>query len=58
MNKCPLCNIDLEIDDIRLESHLSDIHGNSFEIAKALANILERIERIERNIEKSHGPMG
>ena len=47
MTKCPLCNIDLEVDDIRLESHLSDLHGN----------ILERLEQIERNIEKSHGPI-
>jgi hypothetical protein len=57
MTKCPLCNIDLEVDDIRLESHLSDLHGNIFEVANALANILERLEQIERNIEKSHGPI-
>lgn len=57
MTKCPLCNIDLEVDDIRLESHLSDLHGNLFEVAKALTNILERLEQIERNIEKSHGPI-
>jgi transcription initiation factor IIE alpha subunit len=43
MTKCPLCNIDLEVDD--------------FEVAEALANILERLEQIERNIEKSHGPI-
>jgi hypothetical protein len=49
--------MDLEVDDIRLESHLSDLHGNIFEVAKALANILERLEQIERNIEKSHGPI-
>lgn len=55
MTKCPLCNIDLEVDDIRLDSHLSDLHGNIFEVAKA--NILERLEQIERNIEKSHGPI-
>jgi archaellum component FlaC len=58
MTKCPLCNFDLEVDDIRLENHLSDIHSNSLEVAKALADILERVERIEHNIEKSHGPMG
>ncbi|MDQ3839328.1 MAG: hypothetical protein M3297_08675 [Thermoproteota archaeon] len=56
MTRCPLCNIDLDVDDIRLESHLSDLHGNNFEVTKALAYILERLERIERNIEKSHGP--
>lgn len=55
MTKCPLCNIDLEVDDIRY--HLADLHGNIFEVAKALANILERLEQIERNIEKSHGPI-
>ena len=50
MTKCPLCGIDLDIDNIELHSHLSDRHGNSVEIAKALANILERLEHIERNI--------
>jgi hypothetical protein len=58
MTKYPLCNIDLEVDDIRLESHLSDLHSGRMEVATALANILERLERIENNIEKSHGPMG
>ena len=57
MTKCPLCNIDLDVDDIDLKSHLSDRHGNRIEIAKALANILVRLELIERNIEKSHGPI-
>ena len=56
MTKCPLCGIDLDIDNIELHSHLSDRHGNRVEIAKALANILERLEYIERNIEKSHSP--
>ena len=50
--------MDLEVDDIPLESHLSDIHCSRMEIASALANILERLVRIEQNIEKSHGPMG
>jgi hypothetical protein len=58
MTKCPLCNIDLELDDIPLESHLSDMHSGGMEVAKALAVILERLERIEHNIEKSHGPKG
>ena len=57
MTKCPLCEIDLDVDDIDLKSHLSDRHGNRIEVAKALANILERLEQIERNIEKSHGPI-
>ncbi|MDQ3977451.1 MAG: hypothetical protein M3264_13085 [Thermoproteota archaeon] len=57
MTKCPLCDIDLEVDDIDLKSHLSDRHGNRIEVAKALANILVRLELIERNIEKSHGPI-
>ena len=57
MTKCPLCEIDLDVDDIDFESHLSDRHGNRVEVAKALANILERLEQIERNIEKSHGPI-
>ena len=57
MTKCPLCEIDLDVDDIDFESHLSDRHGNRIEVAKALANILERLEQIERNIEKSHGPI-
>jgi hypothetical protein len=57
MNKCPLCGIDLNVDYIDLKSHLSDRHGNRVEVAKALANILERLEQIERNIEKSHGPI-
>jgi hypothetical protein len=54
MTKCPLCNIDLDLDDIGLNSHLSDIHGNRVEIAKALANILVRLEVIEGIIEKFH----
>jgi hypothetical protein len=58
MTNCPLCNIDLDVDDIELKSHLSDRHGNRIEVAKALANILIRLEQIEANIEKSHGPMG
>ncbi|HKG89194.1 MAG TPA: hypothetical protein VKA95_12785 [Nitrososphaeraceae archaeon] len=53
MNKCPLCNIDLEIDDLHLESHLSDIHGNRVEMAKALSNILVRLEMLERRVGKS-----
>lgn len=57
MTKCPLCDIDLDVDDIDLMSHLSDRHGNRIEVAKALANILVRLELIERNIEKSHGPI-
>ena len=58
MTNCPLCNIDLDVDDIELKSHLSDRHGNRIEVAKALANILIRLEQIEANIEKSHGPNG
>jgi hypothetical protein len=58
MTNCPLCNIDLDVDDIELKSHLSDRHGNRIEVAKALANILIRLEQIESNIEKSHGPIG
>lgn len=57
MTRCPLCNIDLEADDIGLESHISYLHGSRIEVAKDLANILERLERIEHNIENSHGPM-
>lgn len=58
MTNCPLCNIDLDVDDIELKSHLSDRHGNRIEVAKALANILIRLKQIEANIEKSHGPNG
>jgi hypothetical protein len=58
MTKCPLCNIDLDPDDIEFTSHLSDIHGNRVEIAEALANIFVRLEVIERIIEKSHGSIG
>jgi hypothetical protein len=57
MTNCPLCDIDLDVDDIDLKSHLSDRHCNRIELAKALANILVRLELIERNIEKSHGPI-
>jgi hypothetical protein len=57
MTNCPLCDIDLDVDDIDLKSHPSDRHGNRIEVAKALANILVRLELIERNIEKSHGPI-
>ena len=57
MTNCPLCDINLDVDDIDLKSHLSDRHGNRIEVAKALANILVRLELIERNIEKSHGPI-
>jgi hypothetical protein len=48
----PLYNIDLNIDDIDLQSHLSDRHGNMVEVANTLANILLRLEQIEHNIEK------
>jgi hypothetical protein len=58
MIKCPLCGIDLGVDRIPLEIHLSDRHGNAAELAKVLGNILERLEKVERNIEKSHGPTG
>jgi hypothetical protein len=58
MTKCPLCGIDLEVDRIPLEIHLSDRHGNPAELAKALGIFLERLAKIERNIEKSHGPTG
>jgi hypothetical protein len=54
MTKCPLCNIDLDLDDIRLIYHISNIQAR-VEIAKALANIFVRLKVIERNIEKSHG---
>lgn len=56
MTNCPLCGINLDIDNIALQLHLSDRHGNPVELAKALGNILERLEKLERNIEKSHGP--
>ena len=56
MTKCPLCGIDLDVDNVELQSHLSDLHGNRIEMAKALANILERLEVLERRVEKSHGP--
>ena len=56
MTNCPLCGIDLDIDNIALELHLSDRHSNPVELAKVLGIILERLEKIERNIEKSHGP--
>jgi hypothetical protein len=56
MTKCPLCGIDLDIDNIALELHLSDLHSNPVELAKALGNIIERLEKLEQNIEKSHGP--
>lgn len=56
MTNCHLCGIDLDIDNIALELHLSDRHSNPVELAKAISNILERLEKIERNIEKSHGP--
>ena len=55
MTKCPLCDIDLDIDDIELQSHLSDLHGNRVEVAKALANILVRLEVLERRVDKVHG---
>jgi hypothetical protein len=57
MIQCPLCKIDLEVDDIELQSHLADLHGSRVEVAIALANIIEILEQIEHNIEKSHGPM-
>ncbi len=56
MTKCPLCGIDLDVDNVELQSHLSDLHGNRVEIAKALANILVRLGVLERRVEKSHGP--
>ena len=43
----PLCNIDLVIDDIEPQSHLSDRHGKGVEVANALANILLTLEQIE-----------
>ena len=43
----PLCNINLDIDDIDLQSHLSDRYGNRVEVANALANILLTLEQIE-----------
>jgi hypothetical protein len=52
MTKCPLCGVDLDVDNVELQSHLSDLHCNRIEIAKALANILVRLEQIERNMEK------
>ena len=54
MTKCPLCNINLDIDNVELQSHLSDRDGNRVEMA--LANILERLEVLERRVEKSYGP--
>ena len=56
MAKCPLCGIDLDVDNVKLESHLSDRHGNRVELAKALANILERLEVLERKAAKEYGP--
>jgi hypothetical protein len=56
MTKCPLCGIDLDVDNVELQSHLSDLHGNRIEMAEALANILEMLEVLERRVEKSHGP--
>jgi hypothetical protein len=53
MTNCPLCNIDLDVDDIELKSHLSDRHGNRIEVAKALANISIRLRTLELTIEKS-----
>ena len=48
MTNCPLCNIDLDVDDIELKSHLSDRHGNRIEVAKALANILIRLSKLKQ----------
>jgi hypothetical protein len=56
MTKCPLCSIDLDIDNVDLQSHLSDRHGNRVELAQAIANILVRLEKLEQRVEKSHGP--
>lgn len=56
MTKCPLCGIDRDVDNVELQSHISDRHGNRIEMAKALANILIRLEMLERRVEKSHGP--
>jgi hypothetical protein len=56
MTNCPLCGIDLDVDNVELEIHLSDRHSNRIEMAKALANILVRLEMLERRVEKSHGP--
>jgi hypothetical protein len=44
----------LDLDDVELESHLSDRHGNRVETEKALANILVRLKEPEGNVEKSH----
>lgn len=56
MTKCPLCGIDLDVDNVELQSHLSDRHGNRVEMAKALSNILVGLEMLEHRVEKSHGP--
>jgi hypothetical protein len=52
MTNCPLCGIDLDVDNVEPESHLSDRQSNRVGIAKKLANILVRLEQIEHNMEK------
>jgi hypothetical protein len=56
MTRCPLCGIDLDVDNVELQIHLSERHGNRIEMAKALANILIRLEMLERRVDKAHGP--
>jgi hypothetical protein len=46
----------LGLDDVELESHLSDRYGNRVEIEKALANILIRLKEPKADVEKSHSP--
>jgi hypothetical protein len=55
VTKCPLCGTDLDVDNVELQNHLSDLHGNRIEMAKALANILIRLEMLERRVDKEHG---
>jgi hypothetical protein len=54
-NSDSLCGIDLDVDNVELQNHLFDLHGNRVEMAKALANILIRLEILERRVDKAHG---
>jgi hypothetical protein len=45
LTQCPLCKLDLQADDIKLENHLADLHGSRIEVAKALTNILKGLNK-------------
>jgi hypothetical protein len=54
--KCLICSEDIE--DMDFKTHVNDKHDGRNNPWKYIMILQKRIEDIQHNVEKSHGPMG